>query len=87
MASPWFVYIIQTEDDCLYTGITTNLARRMQQHISGTGAKYLRGKGMLELVFSVEVASRSLASQLEYKIKQLRKSAKQRFIANNGVFE
>ena len=49
--TPWFLYLIRTADNKLYTGITTDVERRYQQHQSGKGAKALRGKGELTLVF------------------------------------
>lgn len=42
--TPWFLYLIRTADNALYTGITTDVARRYQQHQSGKGAKALRGR-------------------------------------------
>ncbi|HGT8905200.1 TPA: DNA damage response exodeoxyribonuclease YhbQ, partial [Escherichia coli] len=50
--TPWFLYLIRTADNKLYTGITTDVERRYQQHQSGKGAKALRGKGELTLAFS-----------------------------------
>lgn len=54
--TPWFLYLIRTADNKLYTGITTDVERRYQQHQSGKGAKALRGKGELTLAFSAPVA-------------------------------
>ncbi len=50
--TPWFLYLIRTADNKLYTGITTDVERRYQQHQSGKGVKALRGKGELTLAFS-----------------------------------
>ncbi|MGP6213224.1 DNA damage response exodeoxyribonuclease YhbQ, partial [Escherichia coli] len=47
--TPWYLYLIRTADNKLYTGITTDVERRYQQHQSGKGAKALRGKGELTL--------------------------------------
>ena len=77
----WYVYIIQAKDNTLYTGITIDVARRLQQHAAGVGAKYLRGKQPLQLVLSIEVSDRSTASQLEYKIKRLSRAQKIQLIA------
>lgn len=87
LSQPWFVYIIQTKDNSLYTGITVDIARRLEQHRQGTGAKYLRGKQPLQLVFSVMVASRSIATQLECKIKKLTKAQKQSIVAGTLTLE
>lgn len=54
--TPWFLYLIRTADNKLYTGITTDVERRYQQHQSGKGAKALRGKGELTLAFSAQWA-------------------------------
>ena len=81
----WFLYLIRTADNRLYTGITTDVSRRFCQH--QTGAKALRGKGELQLAFSQEVGERSLALRLEYRIKQLTKRQKERLVAGDGSFE
>ncbi|UDJ83052.1 GIY-YIG nuclease family protein [Kosakonia oryzae] len=83
----WFLYLIRTADNMLYTGITTDVARRFTQHQNGKGAKALRGKGALALVFSAQVGERSLALRLEYRIKQLTKRQKERLVAGDGTFE
>ena len=80
----WFLYLVRTEDDKLYTGITTDVERRFHQHQSGKGAKALRGKGELKLAFYGE---HSLALRLEYRIKQLTKRQKERLVAGDGSFE
>jgi len=77
----WTVYIIKCSDDTLYTGITNNLERRLQQHNNGTGAKYTKGRGPVSLVKSFECADRSEASKLEYQIKQLSREEKLNFNA------
>ena len=66
----WFLYIVRTASGALYTGITTDVARRFLQHQQGNGAKALRGKGPLTLVFQCPAGDRSQASKLEYQLKQ-----------------
>jgi putative endonuclease len=83
----WFLYLVRTADDKLYTGITTDVERRFHQHQSGKGAKALRGKGELRLAFSGEVGEHSLALRLEYRIKQLTKRQKERLVNGDGSFE
>lgn len=83
----WFLYLIRTADNGLYTGITTDVSRRFCQHQDGKGAKALRGKGELQLAFSREVGEHSLALRLEYRIKQLTKRQKERLVAGDGSFE
>jgi len=79
-SSPWQLYIIRTAGGMLYTGITNDVMRRFHQHQCGKGAKALRGKGPLELMFHCEAGDRSQASKLEYRVKQLRKQEKVRLI-------
>lgn len=83
----WFLYLIRTADNSLYTGITTDVARRFVQHQNGKGAKALRGKGELLLVFSAQIGERSLALRVEYRIKQLTKRQKERLVSGDGSFE
>ena len=66
-------------DDALYTGITTDVDRRLREHRVGRsrGAKYTRGCDRLKLVYSVEVGGRSLAARIEHRIKRLHKADKQ----------
>lgn len=59
-------------DGTLYTGITTDVRRRVREHeYSHKGAKFLRGRGPLNLAFEYRVGSRSVASRIEYRIKRL----------------
>lgn len=77
----WFVYMLRTQKGTLYTGITTDLARRQQEHESGNrGARSLRSKGPLQLVWHTEVADRSIASRHEAAIKRLSKPEKERIV-------
>ncbi|MBD3408080.1 MAG: GIY-YIG nuclease family protein [Candidatus Lokiarchaeota archaeon] len=68
----YYVYIIETEDETYYTGITNNLLRRMKEHTSGSGrgAAYLRMHKPKYLVYLAECETRSEAQKLEYKIKK-----------------
>lgn len=73
----WHLYLIRTAHGALYTGITTDPERRLKQHQAGKGARSLRGKGPLELVWQKEVGERSRALRLEYRLKQLAKAEKE----------
>ncbi len=84
--TPWFLYLIRTADNKLYTGITTDVERRYQQHQSGKGAKALRGEGELTLACSAPVGDRSLALRAEYRVKQLTKRQKERLVAEGAGF-
>ncbi|MCX8958515.1 GIY-YIG nuclease family protein [Erwinia psidii] len=81
----WRLYILRTASGLLYTGITNDVARRFAQHQSGKGAKALRGKGPLELLFYCEAGDRSSASKLEYQVKQLKRQDKIRLVAHQPV--
>lgn len=72
----WLVYIILCSDDTLYTGITTDLQRRLSQHASGRGAKYFRGRQPLQVVYQESGHSRSTASSRELEIKALTRAEK-----------
>lgn len=77
----WFLYLIRCDNGKLYTGITTDVARRFQEHSNGLrGARFLRGRGPLTLVFHASVGSRGDALRAEYRIKQLRKAQKEALI-------
>lgn len=86
-AKTWYLYMIRCKDNSLYTGITVDLQRRFQEHQDsnglGKGAKFLRGKGPLELVYSTSVATHSAALKLEYKIKKMSKAKKEIMIIKN----
>lgn len=73
----WFVYIIRASDDSLYTGITTDLQRRLKQHQTGKGgAKYFRGRQAGDFVYTESGHSRSSASIREAQIKKMTRQQK-----------
>jgi len=78
----WLVYIILCDDNTLYTGITNNIERRMQQHASQQGAKYFRGRSPKRLVYLEDGHDRSSASQREAAIKKLRRVDKEVLISS-----
>lgn len=80
MEKCWYVYILRCGDGSLYTGITTDVAQRLEAHRSGKGAKYTRGRGPLELVYTEECADHSQALKREYALKQLTREEKQQLI-------
>jgi putative endonuclease len=73
----------------LYTGITTNVARRFTEHREnkGAGAKYLRGRRPLRLVFQKKLGSRSLALSVESKVKKLSRARKEELIRTGQPIE
>ncbi len=80
----WFVYLLRCADNSLYTGITTDLNRRLAEHNgennSNKGARYTRHRRPVSLVYSETLTCRSNASQREYVIKQLSRTAKEQLI-------
>ena len=77
----WYVYILKCGDGSFYTGITTDLKRRINEHNSSKlGAKFTRGKRPVELVYSCKMNDRSAASKEEYRIKKLSKTDKIKLI-------
>lgn len=76
--------MLRCGDGSLYTGIATDVTRRLEEHRAHAGAKYLRGRGPFEVVFQAEVGSRSLATRVELRIKKLSRSAKEDLISACG---
>ena len=82
----WFVYIIKCADETLYTGITTDIQRRLsEQNSSDKWAKYTKMRRPVEMVFSQVCEDRSQASKLEYKIKKYTKQQKLTIIATKKL--
>lgn len=71
-----FVYMLRCKDGSLYTGWTNDLEHRLAMHSSGRGAKYTRGRGPLELVYSEELPDKEAALRRECAIKKLRREQK-----------
>ncbi len=79
--SSYFTYILRCADDTLYTGITTDLERRVQEHNHDEKwAKYTRMRRPVDLVYSEECPTRSDASKREYVIKKMTREQKQKLI-------
>ena len=77
MTTLWHTYILQCADNTLYTGITTDLERRVDEHNhSNKGAKYTRARRPVSLAYSESHKSRSLATIREIEIKKLSKQQK-----------
>lgn len=81
----WHLYLVRCRDGSLYAGITTDVARRFAEHQGngGAGAKYLRGRVPLVLVFQKKLGSRSLALGVESKVKKLSKARKEELVRAN----
>ena len=82
MESIWHLYILRCKDDSLYTGITTNVEKRLETHRAGKGAKYTRGRCPLELVYWEECGTHSDALKRELEIKALTRQQKLLLIQN-----
>lgn len=82
MAETWYLYMIRRADGSLYTGISTDVERRFAEHQKGAprGARSLRGKGPLQLVFRVPAGDRSRALRLEWRIKRWDRPRKEALI-------
>ena len=76
----WYLYILRCKDDSLYTGITTDVEKRLEAHRSGKGAKYTRGRAPLELVYREECGDHSEALRREAEIKRLSREEKLKLI-------
>ena len=80
----YFVYILECADQTFYTGITTDLDRRIKEHNnSKLGAKYTKMRRPVKLIYSKEFINRSEASIEEARIKKLTRSEKLDFLKNN----
>ena len=80
MANTWKLYILRCGDCSLYTGITTDVQKRLEAHSTGKGAKYTRGRGPLELVYREECGDHSTALKRELEIKKLSREEKEKLI-------
>ena len=82
----WYLYVVRCSDDTLYTGITTDLARRLDEHnTSKRGAKYTKTRRPTNLVYYELYQSRSNAQKAEHKFKKLTRKQKEKKIATGGL--
>ena len=76
-ATEFSLYIVRCADGALYTGIAADVDKRLAEHVSGVrGAKFLRGRGPLEVVFAETVGDRASALRLEHRVKRLTRTQK-----------
>lgn len=83
----WYVYIVRCSDGSLYTGITTDVERRLAEHRTPKGSKYLRGRGPLKLVFKKRIGEKGRALQVEREVKRLPRHKKERLIKTGAGIE
>ena len=76
----WFIYMLRCADDSLYTGITTDVSRRCDQHKAGTASRYTRSRLPIRLVYEEVLTSRSLALKREAAMKALSRMEKESLI-------
>ena len=76
----WVVYLLECEDGSIYTGITNNLEKRINDHNCGKGAKYTRSRLPVKLLKCFAVEGKSEALKIEIKIKKLKRSDKIKLI-------
>jgi len=81
----WIVYMLECADGSLYTGITTNLDRRMADNAAGKGARYTKGRGPFRLVYSETCQGRAEASRRETAIKLLDRVKKLQLCTVSGM--
>lgn len=83
----WHLYMLRCSDGTLYTGITTDIARRTDQHNHGTASRYTRTRRPVQLIHHERCRSRSSALRKEYAIKQLPKGVKAAYIGAASAAE
>jgi len=71
-----YVYIVECSDGTFYTGWTNNLEKRIDMHSKGTGAKYTKGRGPVNLIYHESFEDKKDAMKREYEIKKLTREAK-----------
>ena len=83
----YYIYMLRCEDNSIYTGITTDINRRMREHFSKNKkcAKYTLNHSAKKLESVWKTDNRILASKLEYHIKKLSKAQKEELILNNNI--
>ncbi len=82
---PWYLYVVQCSDGTLYTGVTTDIDRRINEHnTSSRGAKYTKARRPVKLVYKRRYANRSEAQSAEYQFKKLLRGQKLEIIKNSA---
>lgn len=83
----YYTYMIRCEDNSLYTGMTSDLERRINEHISKakSGAKYTKSHNAVRLEIAWRCKEKSLACKLEYQLKQLNKKQKEKIVSGERI--
>lgn len=85
MEKPWQLYLLRCGDGTLYTGIALDAKKRLLMHQQGKGAKYTRGRGPLELVYTEVCPTHSDALKRELEVKAMTKEEKEALIARGPL--
>lgn len=81
----YFVYILLCNDNSLYTGITTDLKKRFLAHQKGSASKYTRAKGVVEIIYSEKLDTKSDALKRELEIKGWSRAEKVKLAGQPGL--
>ncbi len=84
-ASAWVLYVLKCRDNTLYTGITSDVSRRVHQHNNGTASRYTRSRLPVKLVHQERCCGRSSALKKEYAMKQLSRKEKVKYIKGKAT--
>jgi len=76
----WFLYVLECSDGSFYTGITTDLEKRIQEHRSGKGSKYVRAKLPAQLIYREQLETKSQALKREIEVKRLTRIQKEQLV-------
>jgi|6_EtaG_2_1085325.scaffolds.fasta_scaffold107744_3 putative endonuclease len=83
----WFLYVVQCSDNTLYTGVTTDVSRRVHEHNTTTrGAKYTKTRRPVKLVYWIDFENRSTAQKAECRFKKLTRAQKEKAIKGRKMF-
>ncbi len=83
----WYVYMVRCRGGSLYTGIATDVESRLADHRANKGAKYLRGRGPLKLVFKKQIGEKGRALKVEHNVKNLPRRKKEELIKTGAGIE
>jgi len=84
MVKEWFLYVLRCSDGTLYTGVTTDVSRRLNEHnTSKRGSRYTRARRPVELVYWVDFENQSTAQVAEYNFKQMTREQKEKAISES----
>lgn len=83
-SSDYALYILRCSDSSLYTGVTTDLEKRIQTHTKGKGSRYVRSRLPCKLVYTEMYLTRSEAQKREFAIKQMTKRKKEQLIQDRN---